>query len=42
MAVAVFIAASRVVDNKHWPADVVAGALLGSSVANFVHGLFLS
>ena len=41
MALAIFIAASRVVDNKHWPADVVGGALLGASVATFVHGLWL-
>ena len=40
MALAVFIAASHVVDNKHWPADVVAGALLGAFVSNFVHGLW--
>ena len=40
MALATFIAASRVVDNKHWPADVVAGALLGASVSYFVHGLW--
>jgi len=42
MALAIFIAASRVVDNKHWPADVLAGALLGASVSNFVHGLWFS
>lgn len=41
MALAVFIAVSRIVDNKHWPADVVGGAVLGASVANFVHGLWL-
>jgi diacylglycerol diphosphate phosphatase / phosphatidate phosphatase len=37
---ACFIAASRVVDNKHHPADVVGGAVLGASVAHFVHGLW--
>ena len=40
MGVAFFIATSRVVDNKHFPADVTAGAILGASVANFVHGLW--
>ena len=34
---ACFIAASRVADNKHFPADVVGGAVLGTSIANFVH-----
>jgi membrane-associated phospholipid phosphatase len=41
MGVAFFIAASRVVDNKHFPADVVGGSVLGASIANFVHGLWL-
>jgi diacylglycerol diphosphate phosphatase / phosphatidate phosphatase len=41
MGIALFIAASRVVDNKHFPADVVAGSVLGASIANFVHGLWL-
>jgi membrane-associated phospholipid phosphatase len=40
MAVAGFVAASRVVDNKHFPVDVVGGAVLGSSIAWFVHGLW--
>jgi diacylglycerol diphosphate phosphatase/phosphatidate phosphatase len=40
MAVAGIVAASRVVDNKHHPADVVGGAVLGTSVAWFVHGLW--
>jgi len=40
MALAVFIAASRVHDNKHFPADVVGGSLLGASVAIYVHGLW--
>ena len=40
LALATFVAASRVVDNKHWPADVTAGALLGASVSYFVHGLW--
>jgi diacylglycerol diphosphate phosphatase / phosphatidate phosphatase len=39
-AVACFVAASRVVDNKHHPADVVGGAVLGASIAHFVHGLW--
>lgn len=42
MGVALFIAASRVTDNRHFPADVVAGSVLGASIATFVHGLWLS
>ena len=41
LAVATFIACSRVVDNRHFPADVVGGAVLGGSIALFVHGLWL-
>ena len=41
LAVAAFVACSRVVDNRHFPADVVGGALLGGSIALFVHGLWL-
>jgi diacylglycerol diphosphate phosphatase / phosphatidate phosphatase len=40
MALALFIAASRVHDNKHFPADVVGGAVLGGSIAVFVNGLW--
>ena len=40
MALALFIAASRVVDNKHFPADVVGGAVLGASIASFTHNLW--
>lgn len=40
MGLALFIAASRVVDNKHFPADVVAGSLLGSSISIYMHGLW--
>ena len=40
MGVAFFIAASRVVDNKHFPADITAGSILGAAIANFVHGLW--
>jgi membrane-associated phospholipid phosphatase len=40
LALALFIAASRVVDNRHFPADVVGGAVLGGSIAVFVHGLW--
>ena len=32
-----FIAASRVADNRHHPADVVAGSIIGASVAYFFH-----
>jgi membrane-associated phospholipid phosphatase len=41
MGLALFIAASRVADNRHFPADVVGGSLLGASIASFVHGLWL-
>lgn len=43
MAVACFVAASRVHDNKHFPADVVGGAVLGTVLAWFTNGIwFLS
>ena len=38
--VALWIAASRVRDNKHFPADVVAGALIGSTLAAYSHGMW--
>jgi membrane-associated phospholipid phosphatase len=37
-----FIAASRVVDNKHFPADVIGGSVLGMSIAKFVHEIWFS
>eukprot|EP00980_Cylindrotheca_fusiformis_P008736 scaffold1868_cov193-Cylindrotheca_fusiformis.AAC.21 len=37
MVIAGFIASSRVVDNFHFPADVVGGALLGASIAWLSH-----
>jgi membrane-associated phospholipid phosphatase len=40
MALAVYIAASRIVDNRHHPADVVGGSVLGASLTIFVHGLW--
>lgn len=40
MALAAFVAASRVADNKHHPADVIGGAVLGTSMAWFVHSLW--
>jgi diacylglycerol diphosphate phosphatase / phosphatidate phosphatase len=40
MSVAAFIAASRVVDNYHFPADVVAGSILGSSISLFIYGVW--
>lgn len=40
---AIWIAASRVVDNDHWPADVTAGATIGASFASlFYHRYFPS
>jgi diacylglycerol diphosphate phosphatase/phosphatidate phosphatase len=40
LALALFIATSRIVDNKHFPADVVAGSLLGASTAIFTFYLW--
>jgi len=40
VALALFIAASRVVDNKHFPADVVGGAVLGGATAIYCHNLW--
>jgi membrane-associated phospholipid phosphatase len=40
MGLALFIAASRVVDNKHFPADVVGGSLLGAAISYYVYGLW--
>jgi diacylglycerol diphosphate phosphatase/phosphatidate phosphatase len=36
---AMFVACSRVHDNSHHPADVVAGAALGTAIAMLSHGL---
>ena len=40
VALACFIAASRVADDKHHPADVVGGAFIGASVASLVHSIW--
>jgi membrane-associated phospholipid phosphatase len=40
LMVALWIAASRVRDNKHFPADVLGGAMLGATVASYSHGLW--
>jgi diacylglycerol diphosphate phosphatase/phosphatidate phosphatase len=40
LALACFIATSRIADNKHFPADVVAGSLLGASTAIFTFYLW--
>jgi membrane-associated phospholipid phosphatase len=40
MALATFIAVSRVADNKHFPADVVAGSALGFGVARYFHNVW--
>ena len=37
IVVAGFIATSRIVDNKHFPADVVGGSILGATVAKMLH-----
>ena len=40
MLLAIFIASSRVHDNKHFPADVVGGSLLGGSIALLIHNIW--
>lgn len=40
-ALALFVAVSRVRDNRHFPADVVGGSVLGASIAMFVNNLWL-
>lgn len=40
MTVALFVASSRVHDNKHFPADVTAGSVLGASIAVYVNALW--
>ena len=37
LAVATFVAVSRVVDNRHHPADIIAGGILGSFLGYFFH-----
>lgn len=36
-ALAVWIAATRLVDNDHWPADIVAGAAIGATFSALFH-----
>lgn len=38
LALACWVAASRLKDNMHFPADVVGGSVLGASIAWFTHG----
>lgn len=40
ICIALFIATSRVHDNKHFPADIIAGAIIGYSIATFIYGLW--
>ncbi|CAB9503156.1 phosphatidic acid phosphatase type [Seminavis robusta] len=40
VAVAIWVACSRVVDNVHFPADIVGGALVGAGIASFCHKLW--
>jgi len=40
MLLATFISASRVADNKHFPADIVGAAVLGGFVASLVHSIW--
>ena len=41
MALALWIASSRIADNKHHPADVIAGACLGAALAAFSSSLWI-
>ena len=41
IAVAVFVACSRLVDNRHFPSDIVAGGVWGAGVAYAVHAHML-
>ena len=40
MVFAGYIATSRIVDNKHFPADVVGGSVLGTAIAALVHSIW--
>ena len=40
LILAIFVATSRIVDNQHFPADILAGSVLGYSVAAFFHPLW--
>lgn len=40
MLLAYIVAGSRVVNNFHHPADVVGGAVLGTGIAIFIHGIW--
>ena len=40
LALAAFITVSRVVDYRHHPADIIAGALIGVFVSNLVYHLY--
>jgi len=40
MAIATYVSADRVRTNHHFPADIIGGALLGSSIAAFIHSLW--
>ena len=40
IGLALYIASSRIVDNAHFPADVMAGSLIGFGIAKFTHGLW--
>lgn len=35
-----FVATSRIVDNHHFPADVVGGSVLGFSIALWIHNIW--
>lgn len=42
MAVSIFVACSRLVDNVHFPADVVGGAVVGASIAYYCFPIWYS
>lgn len=40
MGLALFIAITRVHDNRHFPADIIAGSILGFSISYFINSLW--
>jgi diacylglycerol diphosphate phosphatase / phosphatidate phosphatase len=40
MLFAIYVSVSRIHDNKHFPADVVGGALLGGAIGTFVYNIW--
>lgn len=42
MGFAIFVAASRIVDEWHHPSDVIAGSLIGAASANFAYNIWFN